>query len=471
MRGTRPGPRKPVDPRRSQRRHRQRPSIAKKRNVDWSALIGQRWCLTRGRGRLSRDYLMAHLTSLNLPFPSDLVETNSFLMILTMMQAEDYLTMVPLTSAVRWCSKARRNVVQIKAVGPTIRVSDVAQRSRCHAAAASSATSCWRCSTPMRTTRPKRADAPKSRGAIRMRGASAAWSGRESGAATRRRSLGHVRPLRRAHKLSVKLRTLYLTFLPLSPGYPAAVPQCTPEPAAMANNGIALRTETIGSFLRPRELTAAREAFNDGDPASSSASARSRSDLTALEDRCIREVVKLQEETGLDVVTDGEFRRSIYFEGFLNMIEGVEMKPLQGPTAGFVSGYSPPRTHVTGKLRWPKGGATVREFEFLKAATRAVPKITLPSPLHSLFFIDDSRVDRHVYPNLDDMWRDLEEVYAQELRRSPPHRCLRAARRDDNRTHVGPEADGVPARARHRPRRAVREMDGDLDGVCRRPAG
>jgi len=181
----------------------------------------------------------------------------------------------------------------------------------------------------------------------------------------------------------------------------------------MVQNG-ALRTETIGSFIRPPELSQAREVFNDGDLAKFKHFRDKPAALEALEDRCIREVVAMQEELGLDVVTDGEFRRSIYFEGFLNRIGGIEMKPDQSP-GGFVTGYVPPRTHVVGKLRWPEGGATVGEFNYLKSIARAVPKVTLPSPLHSLFFIDEKRVDPKVYPDLGELWRDMEGIYAQEL--------------------------------------------------------
>ena len=62
------------------------------------------------------------------------------------------------------------------------------------------------------------------------------------------------------------------------------------------------RAEHIGSLVRPAKLVDARRAFEAGklDPAS----------LRAIEDDSIREVVKLQEDVGLDVVTDGEFRRS-----------------------------------------------------------------------------------------------------------------------------------------------------------------
>ena len=96
----------------------------------------------------------------------------------------------------------------------------------------------------------------------------------------------------------------------------------------MASTGAktaALHTETIGSFLRPPELIKAREAFNDGD-LNSFKSGRKPGDLIALEDRCIRDVVKLQEDVGLDVVTDGEFRRTSWFAGFLGAIERPDPK-------------------------------------------------------------------------------------------------------------------------------------------------
>lgn len=241
----------------------------------------------------------------------------------------------------------------------------------------------------------------------------------------------------------------------------------------MTINGTALRTETIGSFLRPSALAAAREAFNDGDLGKFKRFREKPASLSALEDRCIRDIVKLQEDIGLDVVTDGEFRRSIYFEGFLNMIDGVEMKPLEGPTAGFVSGYSPPRTHVTGKLRWPKGGATVREFEFLKATTRAVPKITLPSPLHSLFFVDESRVDRAVYPDLDAMWADLEEVYAQEFAALAAAGCRYVQLDETTIVRMSDPKQMEFLRARGiDPAKQFEKWIAILDGVCRRkPAG
>jgi 5-methyltetrahydropteroyltriglutamate--homocysteine methyltransferase len=85
------------------------------------------------------------------------------------------------------------------------------------------------------------------------------------------------------------------------------------------------RAETIGSLLRPPELRAAIEAFYD--PGHSAAldeeRAKDRAELTAIEDDAIRRAVQRQRECGLDVVTDGEFRRWMFMNSFYDAVAGV----------------------------------------------------------------------------------------------------------------------------------------------------
>jgi 5-methyltetrahydropteroyltriglutamate--homocysteine methyltransferase len=85
------------------------------------------------------------------------------------------------------------------------------------------------------------------------------------------------------------------------------------------------RAETVGSLLRPPRLRAAVEEFYD--PGHSAALEeerdRDRSDLTAVEDEAIRSAVQRQIDCGLDVVTDGEFRRWMYMNSFYDAVDGV----------------------------------------------------------------------------------------------------------------------------------------------------
>ena len=78
------------------------------------------------------------------------------------------------------------------------------------------------------------------------------------------------------------------------------------------------RAETVGSLLRPPALRAAMEAFYA--PGHSAVleeeRARDRKELSALEDESIREAVSRQIDAGLDVVTDGEFRRWMFMNSF-----------------------------------------------------------------------------------------------------------------------------------------------------------
>ncbi|MGA7490287.1 MAG: 5-methyltetrahydropteroyltriglutamate--homocysteine S-methyltransferase, partial [Xanthobacteraceae bacterium] len=64
------------------------------------------------------------------------------------------------------------------------------------------------------------------------------------------------------------------------------------------------RAEHIGSLVRPPQLLRARAQYADGG--------LDRTELRAIEDEAIRGVVKLQADVGLEVVTDGEFRRGTY---------------------------------------------------------------------------------------------------------------------------------------------------------------
>ena len=75
-----------------------------------------------------------------------------------------------------------------------------------------------------------------------------------------------------------------------------------------------MRTDVIGSLLRPERLKQTRHRFDAGEA--------NDTELRAVEDECIREAVALQEDAGLEVVTDGEFRRLNFQDSFGACVEG-----------------------------------------------------------------------------------------------------------------------------------------------------
>lgn len=96
------------------------------------------------------------------------------------------------------------------------------------------------------------------------------------------------------------------------------------EPAGAASRAPA-RAETVGSLLRPRQLRRAIEAFYE--PGHSAVldeeRTRDRAEMTAIEDEAIRVAVRRQLDRGLDVVTDGEFRRWMFMNSFYDAVRGV----------------------------------------------------------------------------------------------------------------------------------------------------
>ena len=77
------------------------------------------------------------------------------------------------------------------------------------------------------------------------------------------------------------------------------------------------RADHVGSLLRPPELRQAREKREKGEI--------SAAQLREVEDRCIRDAVKMQEDVGMQGITDGEFRRTLWHADFLSQIEGVKV--------------------------------------------------------------------------------------------------------------------------------------------------
>jgi 5-methyltetrahydropteroyltriglutamate--homocysteine methyltransferase len=170
----------------------------------------------------------------------------------------------------------------------------------------------------------------------------------------------------------------------------------------------AFRADHVGSLLRPRELKAAFGDFHQGridEPT-----------FRAIQDRCIREAVALQEEVGLQSITDGEFRRGSWFLGFIEAVEGLTTKDAlfdfhdaRGGHATFQTAY------VEAKLRRRPRGITTDEFAFVRGLTRRTPKVTMPAPSLVHFFRGDQTVDRAVYPELEAFWSDLIAIYHAEL--------------------------------------------------------
>ena len=173
------------------------------------------------------------------------------------------------------------------------------------------------------------------------------------------------------------------------------------------------RADHVGSLLRPPELLRAREDFAAG-----------RIDAEALrtaEDAGIREVVRKQEEAGLQSATDGELRRASWHMDFIYQLDGITKEPGEIKVKfhneqGDIE-FTPAALHVDGKLGVSK---TIfgDDFSFLQQiVTRNVPKLTMPSPSMVHYRGGKAAIDPRIYPDLDSFWSDLVAAYREQVRR------------------------------------------------------
>jgi 5-methyltetrahydropteroyltriglutamate--homocysteine methyltransferase len=143
----------------------------------------------------------------------------------------------------------------------------------------------------------------------------------------------------------------------------------------------------------------------------------SAEELRAAEDEAIREAVKKQESVGLKSITDGEFRRTYFHLDFLEQVGGVtvsgaiEANPDAKPAK---NGFTPPRLAVTGKLRHKKN-IQVDDFNFLKSQVSQTPKVSIPSPTMVHFRGGRAAIDINAYPDMDEFFEDLAQVYRDEI--------------------------------------------------------
>ena len=167
------------------------------------------------------------------------------------------------------------------------------------------------------------------------------------------------------------------------------------------------RAEHVGSLLRPRELTAAFRQHGAGEIDDAA--------FTEIQDVAIREVVALQQDAGLGLVTDGEFRRGSYWGHVIGPVSGLSVREAEfmfhddhGHEQSFIA------AHVGGKVRRERGFST-GEFGFLKSIATATAKITMPSLPTFHFYRPVGGIDPSVYPTPRDFFADFAEVFRQEI--------------------------------------------------------
>jgi 5-methyltetrahydropteroyltriglutamate--homocysteine methyltransferase len=168
-----------------------------------------------------------------------------------------------------------------------------------------------------------------------------------------------------------------------------------------------IRSDVVGSLLRPDYLKAAREHRERGEI--------SAAELKRVEDRAVDEAVRLQEEAGLDVLTDGELRRYAFFGHLIEALDGFDK----------FGGWAIPfhneagerlvfkRPVVVEKLRWRRS-MCAEEFVYLRARTTKPVKVTLISSQQAAAYYDPEK-STGAYPTRDAYLADVVDLTRREV--------------------------------------------------------
>ncbi len=206
------------------------------------------------------------------------------------------------------------------------------------------------------------------------------------------------------------------------------------------------RADHVGSFLRPRQLLDARARHHKGE--------LDAAGLRAVEDDAIRDIVKFQQDVGLQSITDGEFRRTYFHIDFLEQLGGVKTDiPVMITKPDGKQELAPPVMRVIDKVRHVKD-IQLADFQYLKSqvethkTTGLTPKVTIPSPTMLHFRGGRAGISREHYPDLEPFYQDVANAYGDELRSLAAAGCTYVQMDDTNLAYLCDDKMREAARSR-----------------------
>lgn len=172
------------------------------------------------------------------------------------------------------------------------------------------------------------------------------------------------------------------------------------------------RTEVIGSLLRPKYLKVARKRWEAGEIATR--------EFKEAEDRAVDEMIALQENCGLDVITDGEMRRTHFIAPLTDVVSGIK------PIPAFTRVWRRPHDKnkpgeetniqvqyaVVEKISRTRS-LTNEEFAYARSRAKKPLKVTLPSPL-MMGLRWSQQYSREAYPDPFELFRDAAAIVRQD---------------------------------------------------------
>ncbi|MGI9416914.1 MAG: 5-methyltetrahydropteroyltriglutamate--homocysteine S-methyltransferase [Geminicoccaceae bacterium] len=177
----------------------------------------------------------------------------------------------------------------------------------------------------------------------------------------------------------------------------------------MSDQGPPFRADHVGSLLRPPAVQAARKRHLEER-------SMSADELKAVENAAILASIRMQEETGLKAVTDGEARRSFWHYDFIGMLDGFELDERDEGVQFAGIKLRPIFPTIKGRLDFPDDHPMLDHFRFVAANTKVTPKISIPGPSCCHFRTAPADIAPPEYKDAEVLFADIAATYRKAVR-------------------------------------------------------
>ena len=168
------------------------------------------------------------------------------------------------------------------------------------------------------------------------------------------------------------------------------------------------RADHVGSLLRPEIIKENRKKFFEDKIISSE-------ELKLIEDTEIKKIVKLQEELGFKVVTDGEFRRSFWHYDFLEELDGLELEERESGVQFSGAKLRPFFPVIKNKIDFPSDHPMLEHFKFVAKNSSVLPKIAIPGPSCCHFRTTPNDIYPKEYEDNEKLFFDIAQTYKKAV--------------------------------------------------------
>ncbi len=176
----------------------------------------------------------------------------------------------------------------------------------------------------------------------------------------------------------------------------------------MLNKKPLFRADHVGSLLRTENIKKARKQFFDDKSISFQ-------ELKLIEDNEINLAIKMQEDTGFKIVTDGEFRRSWWHYDFIENLVGYELEERETGVQFSGANLRPFFPVIKEKIDFPSNHPMVEHFKFVYSKTNVLPKIAIPGPSCCHFRTTPKDIFPEEYKDTNVLFSDIAKAYQKAL--------------------------------------------------------